>query len=312
MPEFSVSVENLLALAQEQEQQQHYLQALTYLKQAYELDDQATITLHYLQVALAAEKLTLAQELLATTTMIDYFQQEHDLEGYRQLLWQAHGYLLLDQAPNLFKSQDYQLSQPEVAQTQQWTAKLADVVVSAAQLEQANDLLKQALLKPLADHQLNLAPLVSLPPASYLAVVQPILQNPLLLPFLRMQILVNLQRLSQPVTVSLFWRGELRPIASDQLLAVDQLPVYQAMMQYLTHQLDTGQLVYSDLSFAQSNLVTYLLLTYPFCEQELRPLSDWQEFLTTGQVNPDLATTAKKQIAYWQAQEQQLLRAANQ
>ncbi|WP_125766526.1 hypothetical protein [Lapidilactobacillus wuchangensis] len=312
MPEFSVSVENLLALAQEQEQQQQYLQALTYLKQAYELDDQAAVTLHYLQVALAADKLVLAQELLATTTMIDYFCQEHDLEGYRQLLWQAHGYLLVDQAPDVFTSQDYQLSPAEQTATQQWQAKLAQVIVAPEQLQHANDLLKQALLKPLADHQLNLAPLLSLPPSSYVQVVQPILQNPLLLPFLRMQILVNLQRLSRPVTVSLFWRGQLRQLTNNELLAVDQLPVYQEMMQYLTTQLDSGQLVYSNLSFAQSNLVTYLLLTYPFCEQELRPLSNWQEFLTTGQVAADLSSAAKDQIAFWQEQEQQLLRAANQ
>ncbi|MCH4057430.1 MAG: hypothetical protein LKE89_05825 [Lactobacillaceae bacterium] len=312
MSEFSVSVENLLALAQEQAQQQQYSKALDYLQQAYDLDPAVGVALPYLRVAIAADKLALAQELLTTAPVIADFQQKHDLAGYQALLWQAHGYLLLDQAPDLFRDQGYQFSPAENEQLLRWQKKLAQIIPSADQLQQGRRLLNQALLKPLADHQQNLAPLLSLPPADYLQLVTPILQNPLLMPFLRMQILINLQRLSQPVTVSLYWRGQLKEFSSNQLVAVDQLPVYQEMMQFLTAQLDSGQLRYSDLSFAQSNLVTYLLLTYPFCEEELRPLTNWQTFLMTGKVGSDLLPGAKEQIAFWQTQEQQLLQAANQ
>lgn len=308
--QYTESIANLVGLAQEAEQNKNSLQAKKYFQRALELAQPFELVQQYFDFLQRSQDFAEARQLLAD------FEQEFlrngQLTDYWQKLWLIADYVVLDQSYQRLQYQHYQFSAAEKKQWQSLQQQLATVVIEPDKIAQLTaNLLQAATTKTGGNAAVVLAKMQSLTPDAYVQVAQPTLASPALNPEVRVKLLDEISLFSATYSLTLNWRGEVRLLTTDQLTPLQYVPeLEQFAVDFAQAQFNqTADTV--DQQLAMSNLLTYILLTYPFCEQELQPHEIWRQFLSKGQIPATANAKEIKELSYWQEQERNLLNNLN-
>ena len=308
--QYTESIANLVGLAQEAEQNKNSLQAKKYFQRALELAQPFELVQQYFDFLQRSQDFAEARQLLAD------FEQEFlrngQLTDYWQKLWLIADYAVLDQSYQRLQYQHYQFSAAEKKQWQSLQQQLATVVIEPDKIAQlTTSLLQAATTKTGGNAAVVLAKMQSLTPDAYVQVAQPTLASPTLNSEVRVKLLDEISLFSATYSLTLNWRGEGRLLTTDQLTPLQYVPeLEQFAVDFAQAQFNqTADTV--DQQLAMSNLLTYILLTYPFCEQELQPHEIWRQFLSKGQIQAMANAKEIKELSYWQEQERNLLNNLN-
>lgn len=309
MSQYPESIENLVGLAEEAEQQKQVTQAQQYFQRALELAQPFSLVKSYFNFLKRQQDFDEARQLLQD------FEQEFlangELVDYWQNLFDVQDYLVLDQSRKRLSHQYSQFSSTEESVWADLQQKLAEVKVAPAKLSQLTaDLLQAATTTTGQNIAGVLAQLQLLPPAAFVQAAQPTLMSPTLNPEVRVKLVDEISLLSADYPLTLSWRGKIRTLSSQELTPMQYTPVLEQFAAELA-QNQFEQQNEAAQQFAMSNLLTYILLTYPFCEEELQPHEIWRQFLINGQIPVTANTAEAAQLSYWQDQELDLLNNLN-
>ncbi|MFC6316360.1 hypothetical protein ACFQHW_12380 [Lapidilactobacillus achengensis] len=309
MSQFPESVQSLMTLAAEAAEQDNYSQALKYLNQALAIEPDFTVIQAYLETAKAAESQPALRQLLRAPETVQAFATARRLPDYWQALWSAGLYLTLDQSGYDLAQNQAALNGTDLTTWQAWVQRVGELKLSASEFAQWENRLQQLTLTQLngdvADFFTDLA---TLPPQSFYRLSQTLLLNALLSPVIRFQLLLELAAMSQTKDLSIFWQGEVRQFSTQALQRFEQSEPYVTLRAGIDVAIESGQLADSQRDLAQSNLLTYLMLTAPFSQAELQPLAAWQQLVLTGRVPTDVSQQTRAHLNFWQGEETKLLR----
>ena len=306
MSDYQTSVANLLALAKNEQQEDNDDQALTYLEQAVELAGDVTILRDYLQECLENQQLDFVRQLLLHTEVEDLFLQQNQWLALWQLLSQSGLYLSLDQSFGRAQRSHVSLSPAMRQFKKEWQAKLAHQPVAEAKLSAlagrfARDSQNESAISS------ALAEAMCLTPSAFVKLVQIVLFNPTLSPFIRVRLLDNLRQLSDNHHLTMLWDDEPRKIETRALPVFGAAGFKKTIMTELNEQQNQGNMDLAELNFIQSRLTTYLLLTYPFTDTILQPLASWRHFIFSCAIPQSASDQVKKQMQIWQKREETLV-----
>ncbi|WP_125607623.1 hypothetical protein [Lapidilactobacillus bayanensis] len=310
MSQYPESIANLVGLAKEAEQQKNVAQAKKYFQRALELAQPFKLVQTYFDFLQRQQDFSEARQLLADFEQT--FLTNGELIAYWQKLFAVQDYLVFDQSRQRLSRQHAQFS---TAEEKVWTdlqQKLATVQVAPTKLAQLTANLLQAATTTTGQNvAVVLAQLQLLPPVAFVQAARPTLMSPTLNPEVRVKLINEISMLSADYALTLNWRGALRTINSSDLTAMQETPALAEFSAELAqYQVEQRQDEVAQ-QFSLSNLLTYILLTYPFCEEELQPHDIWRQFLITGQIPTGADAAEIAQLTYWQQQELKLLNNLN-
>lgn len=309
--DYQTSVDNLLALAKNEQHEDNVDQALTYLEQAVELAKDVRVLHHYLQDCLQDQQLAFVRQILLHDEVADLFFQQNDWFEFWQLLSQSGLYLSLDQSFARAEYLNIRLSSSARQFKKKWQTNLAHRPIDETKLsilagQFARDSQNESAISS------AFAEVMRLTPAAFVKFAQIVLFNPVLSPFIRVQVLTNLRQLSQNYQVTMLWEGKPRQIETQDLPVLGEAAFKQAIMAELKVQQNRGDMDLAQLNFIQSRLTTYLLLTYPFTDVVLRPFALWHQFIFTGSIPQSASEQVQKQMQIWQKREEILVNSLGQ
>ncbi|WP_261805784.1 hypothetical protein [Lapidilactobacillus luobeiensis] len=309
MSQYPESVQSLLKLAAQAAEQTDYERALRYLNQALAIEPDFTIIQAYLETAQAADSKPALRQLLRAPETVRAFAQAGRLPDYWQALWSAGLYLTLDQSGYDLDQNQIEMSVAERATWQDWVAQVAPLQLTSAEFAHWQQRLAQLTVTQLngavADFFVDLA---TVPPQSFYRLSQTLLLNELLSPVIRFQLLLEAAAMSAAHDLTIAWQGKVRQFSSQVLRDFEQRDPYLALKEGIGQAVAQGGLPDSERALAQSNLLTYLMLTTPFSSEELRPLTDWQQLILTGTAPAEVDPTVGARLNFWQQEERKLLR----
>lgn len=310
MSQYPESIANLVGLAQEAAQQKNYAQAKKYFQEALKLEPSFTALEDYFDLLQRTGDFGEARQLLADFEQV--FLRQGSLADYWQKLLAVQDYLTFDQSLKQLSFQHYQLSTVEKKGWSELHQQLLKVEIEPAKVAQVTaDLLQAATIKTGQNVTAVFKQLQLLTPSAYVQVAQPTLLSPTLDSEVRVKLINDISLLADSYTVTIYWRGEMRQLNSATLSPMQYVPALEQFTAEIAQNSLDQQTDEATQQFALSNLLTYVLLTYPFCEEELQPHELWREFLISGKIPLSTNIQAVAQLTYWQQQELNLLNNLN-